>query len=121
MFDRSWTVAFRAAGAVTLPAEYPGGEPVIELEAWQDSFSAAGGGAAFVDAAPVWVFSGSLSTADCAQRLTGGGIVDCLMVIPSGGVGRVRLESDVKGLTVYTDQAPNDVLGVTLRARQIIQ
>lgn len=114
MFERTWTVvcpANAAPLAELLPdLALPGGEPKLELTAW-------GSG---LEGANAYIFEGGVSAADAADRVAGGGRVDCLTTVPRGGQACIGLPADVEHrLTVYFDTADTNVQAVTIRVRQV--
>lgn len=113
MFERSWTVTLQSGAGpqvVTIPdVAKPGGDPTLEMEAW---------GA--VNGCNVYIFDGDITLAEAQQRVGGNGKMDCLLTVPKGGVGCVRVPGDIAGrLTVFFDTALAQLQAITVRLREV--
>lgn len=114
MFERVWTVVNPAnAGAAVVPLPdfaLPDGEPSLELEAWCGELQGAN----------VFIFEDTVALADAQNRISEGGRIDCLLLVPRGGVAKVGIASDIqRRLTVFFDSNFASPQAVQLRLRQI--
>lgn len=114
MFDRTWSVVCQPnAGPISIPLDnigLPGGDPPLELTAWQGSLQGSN----------VLIFDDSVDLAEASNRLARSARFDALMVVPRGGIGKVKVPGDMaQRLTVFFDSAFNGLQVVTVRIRSV--
>lgn len=122
MYDRHWTVRFANGSgplALSLPdLTLPDNTNEFWLEAWVGTALDNSGG---TQGPNVLLFVDSPPTAEIVSLLADAAhLVDCLMVIPGGMVGKVRLPPDTpRRLTVYQDGASGAPQYVTVRIYEL--
>lgn len=110
-FDRNFIVVNNdaAASVVTMDAQLPGGNPELEIDAWQ----VAGQGY------PVYVMEGELSLAEAQNRIQTG-IVDSIICPSSNGSATMRYPNDVNRFTVFFSNGfANNPQVLSIRIREV--